>query len=101
MAALFWKVKFPFHAKTFDNVKYVHILVVVLALLLPAVPVIGGFATGGFTMSSFPPLLCVANSGDIAYYTLALPISLIVAVGTTLLIIILVTMIKVQQKARS
>ena len=94
MAALFWKVKFPFHAKAFNNVKFVHIMVVVAALLLPVAPVISAFVTGGFTIGHFPPLLCVAKNGNAVYFTLILPISLIVAIGTTLLIIILATILK-------
>eukprot|EP00731_Ephydatia_muelleri_P026481 Em0018g581a len=94
VAALFWKVKFPFHAKAFSNVKFVHIMVVVAALLLPVAPVISAFVTGGFTIGSFPPLLCVTKNGNAIYFTLILPISLIVAIGTTLLIIILATILK-------
>ena len=94
VAALFWKVKFPFHAKAFNNVKFVHILIVVAALLLPVAPVISAFVTGGFTMSSFPPLSCVTKNSNAVYFTLILPISLIVAIGTTLLILILATILK-------
>eukprot|EP00731_Ephydatia_muelleri_P026488 Em0018g588a len=94
VAALFWKVKFPFHAKAFNNVKFVHIMVVVAALLLPVAPVISAFVTGGFTIGHFPPLLCVAKNGNAVYFTLILPISLVVAIGTTLLIIILATILK-------
>ena len=94
VAALFWKVKFPFHAKAFNSVKFVHIMVVVVALLLPVTPVISAFVTGGFTMSSFPPLLCVTKNSNAVYFTLILPISLIAAIGTTLLILILATILK-------
>ena len=98
VAALFWKVKFPFHAKAFSNVKFVHILVIVAALLLPVAPVISAFVTGGFTIGSFPPLLCVTKNGNAVYFTLILPISLVVAIGTTLLILILATILKVQYR---
>eukprot|EP00731_Ephydatia_muelleri_P026477 Em0018g577a len=80
VAALFWKVKFPFHAKAFNNVKFVHIMVVVVALLIPVAPVISAFVTGGFTMSSFPPVFCVTKNSNAVYFTLILPISLIVAI---------------------
>eukprot|EP00731_Ephydatia_muelleri_P026479 Em0018g579a len=80
VAALFWKIKFPFHAKAFNNVKFVHLMVVVATLLLPVAPVISAFLTGGFTMSSFPPVSCVTKNGNAVYFTLILPISLIVAI---------------------
>ena len=98
VAALFWKVNFPFHAKAFNNVKFVHIMVVVVALLIPVAPVISAFVTGGFTMSSFPPVFCVTKNSNAVYFTLILPISLIVAIGTTLLILILATILKVQNR---
>ena len=95
MAVLFWKIAFPFHAKRFEKRIIIHVLVVLLALLLPTVPVIVSFTTGGFVISNHPPLVCVSRSSDAAYYTLALPISVIMATGTSLLVLVLVTIMKV------
>ena len=66
-----------------------------LALFLSTVAVIVSFTTGGFVISNHPPLVCVSRSSDAAYYTLALPISVIIATGTALLVLVLVTVMKV------
>ena len=95
VTTLFWKIKFPFHAKQFQNKKSIHVLVVLLAVVLPTIPIIVSFRTGGFVISNHPPLVCVSRSSDAAYYTLALPISIIIATGTSLLFLVLVTVIKV------
>ena len=95
MAILLWKIRFPFHAKRFEKRLIIHVLVVLLALLLPTVPVIASFTTGGFISSNQPPLLCVSRSSNAIYYTFALPISVITATGTLLLVLVLVTVVKV------
>jgi hypothetical protein len=95
VTTLFWKIQFPFHAKRFGKSRIIHLLVVLLALFVPTIPVIVSFSTGGFVSSNNPPLLCVSRSRDAAYYTLALPISIIMATGTSLLVMVLITVIKV------
>ena len=89
MTTLFWKIKFPFHAKQFQNKKIIHVLVVLLAVVLPTIPIIVSFRTGGFVISNHPPLVCVSRSSDAGYYTLALPISIIGATGTSQLFLLL------------
>ena len=95
MAVLFWKITFPFHAKRFEKRLIIHVLVVLLALFLFTVPVIVSFATDSFVISNHPPLVCVSRSSDAAYYTLAFPISVIIATGTSLLVLVLLTVMKV------
>ena len=90
MTTLFWKIKFPFHAKQYEKRHIIHVLVVLLAVVLPTIPIIVSFRTGGFVISNHPPLVC-----DAAYYPLALPISIIIATGTSLLFLVLVAVIKV------
>ena len=68
--------------------KYLHIVTVVVGIVLPFVPVITAFGTGGFTISRFPPVLCVPNNTDATFYSLLLPSLIIVAVGITLLIVL-------------
>ena len=95
MTIMFWKTRFPFHAKRFEKHKSIHVTVVSMALIFPIILVIAGFYTGGFVTNSHPPLLCVSRSSDAAYYTLALPISIIMATGTSLLVMVMVTVFKV------
>ena len=95
MTALFWKIKFPFHAKRFEKSRMIHLLVVLLALFVPTIPVIASFSTGGFVTSNYPPRLCVSKSREAAYYTIVLPSSIILATGTSLLVMVLIIIIKV------
>ena len=90
----FWKIKFPFHARSFEashRTKYVHITMVAVGLVLPALPVIVTFTTGdpsGFGLTRFPPILCTGLQRDSTFYSLVLPVNILVAIGIPLLIII-------------
>lgn len=96
VAVLFWKICFPFSAKRFESAcgfKLLHATTVVIAILLPTVPIIAQFVVGGskkaFAQGSYPPILCIGLNRDIAFYGVALPISLLIQIGITLLIILL------------
>ena len=101
--SLFWKIRFPFHARSFETshrIKYVHITMVIVGLLLPALPVIVTFAIAardsrGFGLIRFPPILCSGLQRDATFYSLVLPINILLAVGIPLLIIIFWTIHKV------
>ena len=95
IAVLFWKVIFPFHSNKPHHIKYIHVGIVVLAILVPFVPVAVSLATGGFIIKSFPPLLCVPRRVEVTFYTLALPISILMAVGIVMLLAVLWTIRKV------
>ena len=95
MTALFLKIKFPFHAKRFEKSRKIQLLVVLLALFLTTIPVIVSFSTGGFVTNHYPPRLCVSKSREAAYYTIVLPSSIILATGTSLLVMVLITINKV------
>ena len=90
--ATFWKVQFPFHSRYWDDIgriKYVHAACVLLALLLPVIPPIAISLNGGFIMPRFPPIVCVGRKADATFYSFILPITIMLAVGTTLLLMIL------------
>ena len=95
VTTIFYQIKFPFHSKQLKKQRMIHILVVLLAVVLPTIPVIVSFTTGGFVISNYPPLVCISKSSDAAYYTLALPISIIIAMGASLLFLLLLAVIKV------
>jgi len=90
--SLFWKIKFPFHARSFENahrIKYVHITMLTIGLILPALPVIVTFTIGnGFGLTRFPPILCTGLEKNSTFYSLVLPIDILSAIGISLLIII-------------
>ena len=103
--ALFWKIRFPFHSRAFQmahRVKYVHITCVVIGIVFPALPVVATMSQAahgtssadvvkaglGFGLTRFPPILCTGRHGDTTFYSLILPILLILMVGITFLLII-------------
>ena len=89
VCSLFWKVVFPVHARGHQHYhKYIHIALVIAGLLLPVPGVIAAFATGGYAIHHFPPLLCAVEDRDTEYYTTWLIWNILLLLGITLLIII-------------
>ena len=77
---LFWGIVFPFHARNYENrgyFRYVHIAMVIAAIVLPLESVGVILGTGGLTIPRFPPLLCFAREVDADYYTFVIPVSII------------------------
>ena len=90
--AIFWKVGFPFHARTLQTGhwnKYLHITGVLIALVLPIIPVIVSATIGGFGMIRFPPILCTGKNADATFYSLIVPIIILLQSGITLLLIMI------------
>ena len=71
-----------------EYIKYIHIGLLVTVLLLPCITVGVLFGTGGLQLGRFPPVVCYAEDLDVTFYILILPISIIMAVGNTMLILI-------------
>ena len=93
---IFWRLKFPHHARqirTRGHLKYVHIGMVFAAITLPWVCLGTILGTGGLTMTRFPPGYCLAQDFNAAFYTFVLPISIINALGASLITLILWTII--------
>ena len=101
---LFWGIKFPFHAKSFETrgySKYIHIVMVVLAISMPCGHIAAVVATGGVTMASYPPLFCLARNTNANLYSFIFPICIINGAGILLLLLIiwrLITTLWSQQK---
>ena len=103
VVSLFWGIQFPFHARSFkeaNHVKYIHIPMVIVGLVLPTLPVIVTFTAGepsmrGFRMITFPPILCGSLQRDLTFYSLVLPLNLFLVSGIPLLIMILWAIYKV------
>ncbi len=99
VSVLFWKIKFPFQARSFDmskRVNYIHVACIFVSLLVPLIPIlvtIGNnldedlVGTVGFTLTRFPPLLCTSVDSNATFYALVLPIILIMDIGLTLLLL--------------
>ena len=117
IVSLFWKIKFPFHARSFEmsgKFKYIHIICVIVGIMLPLLPIISSmakfavdirkqnnnstsqikndlFLSGGlgFRSTRFPAILCSGTDADVIFYSVILPIDIILASGCTMLITVL------------
>lgn len=94
---LFWKIHFPLHASSFrPRMKYIHIAMVSVALLLPTIPSITAAAIGGYNMARIPPFVCIGTSANATFYSLVLPILLLSQGGIIMLIVIFWSIHKVR-----
>ena len=114
IATFFWKITFPFHARSVaksNRVKYIHIGCVIAGLVLPLVPIIavmGDFALKlkndkflksnnvtftsgglGFTATAFPAAFCHPVNEESTFYVLLVPIIVLLAIGSVLLVLII------------
>ena len=90
MATLLWLMSFPLQAQRHEvlgHFRYLHICVVVLAIVLPFGPIAGIFATGGF-LPLYYPHICTTATSDTTYYAFSLPHSICTATGLSLLILL-------------
>ena len=95
VSVVFLKTQFPLHLRHFEKSRLVHLVVVLLAVLLPCIPVATGFATGGYSVPIYPVVVCFIKNQVAAYYSFAFVITVIVAIGVPMLIIAFSTAIKV------
>ena len=96
---LFWGITFPFHYRSFDlsgRLKYIHIATIVVALLLPSIPVGIAFGTGGYTYDGIPPISCLPRNAAVGFYATFLPSTVLVSIGATFLTLILWKLVKVR-----
>ena len=94
---LCWGIAFPFHYRRFKTegrVKYVHITTVVLGLALPAISALVPLVDG-YTITPSPIDSCAGRNADITFFTMILPISILIAASSTVLIILFWIIFKV------
>ena len=107
-AALFWKIWFPLHARSFQltrKIKYLHFGCALLGIFIPVIPVISfmirfavqvkssdelSFQAGGLGFASvrFPPLPCNGNDKALIFYSVIFPTDILLAAGITLTVLI-------------
>ena len=95
---LYWGVAFPFHFRRFKSegrIKYVHVTTVIVVLLLPMIPALVPLVDG-YAITLGPSDLCVGSNMDITYFTVILPISVLMATSSTILIILFWIVFKVK-----
>ena len=79
-----WRVKFPLHARSFEQksyFKYVYIAMIAVALALPIGSVAVGFATGGYGLPRFPPTTCLTVDPGASFYGFVIPVVTILGLG--------------------
>ena len=89
--AVYWKIRFPLHAKSFEvkgYATYVHVAMLALIILLPFISIAVVFGTGGCRLSRFPNIICQAKDPDATFYALVLPMSILTAAGISVIILI-------------
>lgn len=92
IASIFWGVQFPFHHRKITKagyVKYVHLAMVLTAVLLPVILAGVPFATGGYALPRFPPGSCHAEDTDTIYSVFMLPTAIIMPTGCTMMVFVL------------
>lgn len=97
VASLFIAIKFPARYKKWEKkhyLRYLHIILVVIGLILPTIPAIAISTTEGYTIPRFPPFTCSATDPDASYYSLVLMNCLYLAVGVPIMFVIFLTLVK-------
>ena len=91
------KLQFPSFSlsRGLASSKMIHFIVVLLAVLVPCIPVIAAFSTGGYSTAIYPQVACFMKDSDAAYYSFSLMLAIINGIGVPLLIISFLTAIKV------
>ena len=86
---LCWGIVFPFHykrVKAEGRIKYIHVTTVVLAFVLPAIPALLHLIEGySIAPGSFG--ICFGQNKAIVYFTMILPMSILLATATSVLVI--------------
>ena len=103
MTAVFFAVTFPFQARSFQSkgyYKYIHAVMLIVALIIPWIAVGVAFGTGGFQLTRFPTIFCYSANTDVTFYALILPICIILAIGISMIAGIFAVLIKLVQKQK-
>ena len=101
VVVMFFGVVLPLRNQQLDvsgKIKYIHITMVLLGLILPCVPVAVTFGTGGFSFRDtvFPPIICLGVDRGATVYSLSIVWSILIATGISLLILVFHKFIKVK-----
>ena len=91
ISSLFWKIHFPMSSVSLKNIrrtKYIHVTCLIAALFLSLISPMAIHLKGGFIIGDFPPFLCGGGDTDVTFYVHLLPITILLGVGTSLLVLI-------------
>ena len=82
------------------GLKYIHSSMLGAATIIPVIPVVVMFNTGGFINGRFPPLFCLARNEDAAVYTSVVPVTMMMSLSVSLLIWVCWTLYRVSLKKK-
>ena len=91
ISSIFWKIYFPMNAislKAIRRTKYIHGMCLIAALVLPLISPLASHLKGGFIIIDFPPFTCDGRDAAVTFYVHLFPITIILGVGTSLLVLI-------------
>ena len=91
ISSIFWNIYFPMNTislKSIRRTKYIHGICLIAALLLPLISPLASHLKGGFVIIEFPSFTCDGRDADVTFYVHILPITIILGVGTSLLVLI-------------
>ena len=94
---VFWAMRYPFSYRAFSistRIRYAHVISVILAVVIP-LPGALIHLKGGYIIIGNPSLVCAGRNTDYTYYTFILPLSVLLAITTCLLVLIFWTLLKV------
>ncbi|XP_019850181.1 PREDICTED: uncharacterized protein LOC109580977 [Amphimedon queenslandica] len=91
--SIFYKVMFPVFAKEHKNKdKFIHIVLLILGILIPIPGVLLALTVKkykSYTLFTFPSYVCVPRNGELQYYSLLLPLDVLLGIGLFCLVLIL------------
>ena len=89
-ATFFWGVMWPYHysvTRTTGRIKYFHIIVTLISIVLPTIVVISIQFNGGYGLNVITPQKCDTRRAENILFGLLLPLDLIVITKVALLLI--------------
>ena len=100
---IFWKVWFPTNAKNAEvkgYMKFIHLAIVVISIVLSVIPVAAAIGTGGYTLSMFPVHLsfCGPRNLDVLFYAFILPFCINQPAGSTFNLLTLYKVLNLKQQ---
>ena len=98
---LFWSVVFPFNYRKFrmsGRIRHAHIISVVLAVVIPIPAPLIHLKDGYEFTSSFPAVHCIPRNVGLTFYTMVIPISILLCITTYLRVLIIWTIFKVNKQ---
>ena len=91
-----WIIFLPLHYRSnIKTIKLIHVASIMLALVVPAIPVVAQLAAGGYRPYASPPRFCTGRNVRLTYYTFLLPAAVIFAVIMYAMILVFGVILKV------